>query len=46
MAPEQPLAEVASLMLNKDVERVPVVKDGRLVGSFTRGDLVRKLIGF
>lgn len=45
VAPHQPLAEVASLMLNKDVERVPVVRDGRLVGFLTRGDIVRKLIG-
>lgn len=45
VAPEQPLAEVASLMLNKNVDRVPVVKDDRLVGFLTRGDIVRKLIG-
>lgn len=45
VAPEQPLAEVAALMLNKDVDRVPVVKEGRLVGFLTRGDIVRKLIG-
>ena len=45
VAPEQPLAEVASLMLNKDVDRVPVVKEGKLVGFLTRGDIVRKLIG-
>ena len=45
VAPEQPLAEVASLMLNKDVDRVPVVKNGLLVGFLTRGDIVRKLIG-
>ncbi len=45
VAPQQPLAEVASLMSNKDVDRVPVVKDGRLVGFLTRGDIVRKLIG-
>ena len=44
VAPEQPLAEVAALMSNKDVERVPVVRDGRLVGFLTRGDIVRKLI--
>jgi CBS domain-containing protein len=42
---DQPLAEVASLMVNKDVDRVPVVRDGRLVGFLTRGDIVRKLIG-
>jgi CBS domain-containing protein len=45
VSPEQPLAEVASLMTNKDVDRVPVVRDGRLVGFLTRGDIVRKLIG-
>lgn len=45
VAPGQPLAEVASLMSNKDVERVPVVREGRLVGFLTRGDIVRKLIG-
>ncbi len=45
VAPGQPLAEVAALMSNKDVERVPVVRDGKLVGFLTRGDIVRKLIG-
>lgn len=45
VSPDQPLAEVASLMTNKDVDRVPVVEEGRLVGFLTRGDIVRKLIG-
>jgi CBS domain-containing protein/mannitol/fructose-specific phosphotransferase system IIA component (Ntr-type) len=45
VAPNQPIAEVASLMSNKDVDRVPVVREGRLVGFLTRGDIVRKLIG-
>jgi len=45
VSPDQPLAEVASLMTNKDVDRVPVVRDGMLVGFLTRGDIVRKLIG-
>ena len=45
VSPDQPLAEVASVMSNKDVERVPVVREGRLVGFLTRGDIVRKLIG-
>jgi CBS domain-containing protein len=45
VSPEQPLAEVAALMANKDVDRVPVVREGRLVGFLTRGDIVRKLIG-
>lgn len=45
VSPEQPAAEVAALMTNKDVDRVPVVQEGRLVGFLTRGDIVRKLIG-
>lgn len=45
VSPDQPLAEVAAMMSNKDVERVPVVREGRLVGFLTRGDIVRKLIG-
>jgi CBS domain-containing protein len=44
VAPEQSLADVAALMTNKDVERVPVVRGGRLVGFLTRGDIVRKLL--
>jgi CBS domain-containing protein len=45
VSPDQPLAEAASLMVNKDLGRVPVVRDGRVVGFLTRGDIVRKLIG-
>ncbi|HZS58273.1 MAG TPA: CBS domain-containing protein [Gemmatimonadaceae bacterium] len=45
VSPDEPLADVASTMTNKDVERVPVVRDGLLVGFLTRGDIVRKLIG-
>jgi CBS domain-containing protein len=45
VSPEQPLAEVAAMMSNKDVDRVPVVREGRLIGFLTRGDIVRKLIG-
>ena len=45
VSPDQSIADVASIMTNKDVDRVPVVRDGRLVGYLTRGDIVRKLIG-
>jgi CBS domain-containing protein len=45
VSPDQPLAEVASLMANKDVERGPVVREGRLVGFLSRADIVRKLLG-
>jgi CBS domain-containing protein len=40
---DQPLSEVVSTMINKDVERMPVVHGGRLTGFLTRGDVVRKL---
>jgi CBS domain-containing protein/mannitol/fructose-specific phosphotransferase system IIA component (Ntr-type) len=43
---DQGLAEVASVMVNKDVERLPVVHDGKLTGFLTRGDILRKLFGF
>jgi CBS domain-containing protein len=34
-------ADAAALMLDRDVERLPVLKDDRLVGIITRADLVR-----
>lgn len=42
---DQPLAEVANIMLTKDVERLPVVTEGQLTGFLTRGDIIRKLFG-
>jgi CBS domain-containing protein len=42
---DQTLADVASLMVNKDIDRFPVVKEGTLVGFITRGDIVRRLFG-
>ena len=45
VSPDQPLAEVASLMVNKDLDGVPVVSEGRVAGYLSRGDIIRKLIG-
>lgn len=45
VSPEQPLAEVASIMVNKDLDAVPVVREGRVAGYLSRGDIIRKLIG-
>jgi CBS domain-containing protein/mannitol/fructose-specific phosphotransferase system IIA component (Ntr-type) len=45
VSPDQAIADVSSMMTNKDVDRVPVVRDGRIVGMLTRGDIVRKLLG-
>jgi CBS domain-containing protein len=41
----QTIADVAAIMLGKDVDRFPVTRDGALVGFLTRGDIVRKLLG-
>lgn len=40
---DQALTDVASIMVNKDVERLPVVSEGRLTGFMTRSDIIRKL---
>jgi CBS domain-containing protein len=37
------IREVANMMINKDVEEVPVVKAGALTGLVSRRDIVRKL---
>ncbi|NJD10150.1 MAG: CBS domain-containing protein [Gemmatimonadetes bacterium] len=37
------LEEAANLMINKDVEQLPVTCEGKLTGFLTRGDLIRKL---
>lgn len=42
---DQSVADVASLMANKHLDRCPVVKDGQLTGFLTRADIVRKLTG-
>lgn len=41
---DQPLADVAALMLDKEMERLPVVAEGVLVGFLTRGDIIRRLL--
>jgi CBS domain-containing protein len=41
---DQSLADVATIMVNKDVDRLPVVREGVLVGFITEGDIVRKLL--
>jgi CBS domain-containing protein len=44
LSDEQPLADVASLMNSKDVDRFPVVREGIVVGFLTRADLIRRLV--
>jgi len=40
---DTPAREVASLMHAKNIKRVPVVRDGQLVGILARSDLIRGL---
>ena len=42
---EHTLADVATMMVNKDVSRFPVVRDGVRVGMLTRDAVVGKLFG-
>jgi CBS domain-containing protein len=41
IAPYQSVSEAARMMSELGVNRLPVVKDGKLVGIITRGDLLR-----
>ena len=42
---EQSLAEAAHMMVNRDVEQLPVVRDGELVGFVTRDSILGALHG-
>lgn len=41
IAPEISLAEVARLMLTKKIRRIPVIKEGKVVGIIAREDVVK-----
>ena len=43
VAEDTPLADVAQLIVEKGVKRLPVVTNGRLVGIVSRADLVKAL---
>jgi CBS domain-containing protein len=45
LSEDQSVTEAATLMVNKRLEQVPVVREGTLVGLITREDLVRHLFG-
>ena len=44
VAPDTPLAEIATLMEKRRIKRVPVLEAGRLRGMVSRSDLVRALL--
>lgn len=43
--PDTPVREIADLMVTRDINRVPVISGGVLVGIVTRGDIVRYASG-
>ncbi len=43
--PDDHVAKVAVLMLEKNIHRLPVVKDGRLVGTVGRTDICQAVVG-
>jgi CBS domain-containing protein len=42
---DQALTEAANMMVNRDVEQLPVVREGELVGFVTRDSILRALHG-
>jgi CBS domain-containing protein len=42
---DQSLVEAANLMVNRDVEQLPVVREGELIGFLTRYATLRRLFG-
>ncbi len=45
LSEDQTVAEVGTMMLSRNIDRFPVVRDGALIGLLTRGDIVRRLFG-
>ncbi|MDA8234702.1 MAG: CBS domain-containing protein [Clostridia bacterium] len=41
---EADIRQIATLMADKKINRIPVVRDGRLVGIVSRGDIVGSLV--
>lgn len=41
---ETPVTEIVRIMQDKKVNRVPVVKDGRLVGIISRNDILKTMV--
>jgi len=42
-APEIPLRDIADILEKKGIKRVPIVKDGRIVGIVSRANLLQAL---
>jgi CBS domain-containing protein len=45
MDPEQDAVKAAAAMVSKQIRRLPVVEDGRLIGAISRADIVVAVVG-
>lgn len=45
VAPEASVADVATLLIERDIARVPVVENGCVIGVVSKSDIVRTLAG-
>ena len=43
--PDDHVAKAATVLLNKKIRLLPVVKDGKLVGTVSRADVIRAIVG-
>ena len=43
---DQPLPDAANMLVNRDVEQLPVVREGEFVGFITRDSVLKTLGGF
>lgn len=43
--PEDHIAQAATILIEKQIRLLPVVKDGKLVGTLSRADVCRALVG-
>jgi predicted transcriptional regulator len=43
--PDDHVAKAATVLLNRQIRLLPVVKDGKLVGTVSRADVIRAIVG-
>jgi CBS domain-containing protein len=43
--PDDHVAKAATVLLNRQIRLLPVVKDGKLVGTVSRADVCRAIVG-
>jgi CBS domain-containing protein len=43
--PEHHVAQAAAILLDKSIRLLPVVSDGKLVGTVSRADVCRAIVG-